>query len=57
MNGCLFLSCLMFQFMQEKATVEETAEPSEEETNPFLIFPSPEENFKVPNCYAAPFVA
>ncbi|CAA2955198.1 glutamine--tRNA ligase-like isoform X1 [Olea europaea subsp. europaea] len=33
--------------VEEKATVEETAEPSEEETNPFLIFPSPEENFKV----------
>ncbi|CAA3026121.1 glutamine--tRNA ligase-like isoform X1 [Olea europaea subsp. europaea] len=32
---------------EDKATVEETANPSEEEINPFLIFPSPEENFKV----------
>lgn len=54
--GCFFCF-LMFQFTQDKATVEETAKPSEEEINPFLIFPSPEENFKVPNCYAAPFVA
>lgn len=52
--GCFFCF-LMFQFTQDKATVDETAKPSEEEINPFLIFPSPEENFKVPNCYAAPF--
>ncbi|KAL2485078.1 glutamine-tRNA ligase [Abeliophyllum distichum] len=32
---------------EDKAIVEETAKPSEEEINPFSIFPSPEENFKV----------
>ncbi|KAL1531838.1 glutamine--tRNA ligase [Salvia divinorum] len=34
---------------EEKVIVEETAleKPTEEEINPFLIFPSPDENFKV----------
>ncbi|KAI3453042.1 hypothetical protein Pfo_009705 [Paulownia fortunei] len=34
---------------EDKAIIEETAppKPSEEEINPFSIFPSPEENFKV----------
>lgn len=31
----------------EEKVVEEVAKPSEEEINPFSIFPSPEENFKV----------
>ncbi|CAK9159504.1 unnamed protein product [Ilex paraguariensis] len=35
--------------IEDKATSEDTPplQPSEEELNPFLIFPSPEENFKV----------
>ena len=37
--------------MQDKTVALETspAQPAEEELNPFLIFPQPEENFKVPN--------
>ncbi|KNA02620.1 hypothetical protein SOVF_216950 [Spinacia oleracea] len=33
--------------VEEKAVAAATAPPSEEELNPFTIFPSPEENFKV----------
>ncbi|KAG8382869.1 hypothetical protein BUALT_Bualt05G0124100 [Buddleja alternifolia] len=42
-------NCTVFYFCQEKAIVEEAAppKPSEEEFNPFLVFPLPEENFKV----------
>lgn len=41
--ACLFL------LMQDKsvAVIAPLAQPSEEELNPFLIFPQPEENFKV----------
>ncbi|RVW95302.1 Glutamine--tRNA ligase, cytoplasmic [Vitis vinifera] len=37
--------------VEDKTVALETspAQPAEEELNPFLIFPQPEENFKVPN--------
>lgn len=41
----------IFALVQDKTVALETspAQPAEEELNPFLIFPQPEENFKVPN--------
>lgn len=40
---------LIYKFLQVKSTPEEAPQltPSEEEVNPYLIFPSPEENYKV----------
>jgi glutaminyl-tRNA synthetase len=37
---------MIFNDHQEEKTV--AAPPSEEELNPYSIFPQPEENFKVP---------
>lgn len=37
-----------YDMQEKKAAVVTAAPPSEEELNPYSIFPQPEENFKVP---------